>query len=85
MFEVKAKQKDKVILFGVEYEYRRPVVADAKLLSKMQMKDTSDADKVDLAIEFLVRIGFPKEAVEQLDFEEFSQLVTLVSAKEKKS
>jgi hypothetical protein len=85
MFEVKAKQKEKVKLFGVEYEYRRPVVGDAKLLSKLQSKEIDDVQRIDLTIDFLCALGLPKDVIEQLDFEEYSALMTLVSAKEKKS
>lgn len=85
MFEVKSKPKEKVKLFDVEYEYRRPVVADAKILAKLQSKDISDVDKIELTIEFLSGLGLPKDVISQLDFEEYSALMTVVSAKEKKS
>ena len=85
MFEVKSKPKEKLKLFGVEYEYRRPVVADAKVLAKLQSPDMNIVDRIELTVEFLSGLGLPKDVVSQLDFEEYSQLMAVVSAVEKKS
>lgn len=82
--EFKAKRKDlKIEIEGVAYEIKSPKMSQFEDLQKM-IKDKPTEELFFLYKEWLISIGLPQSALEELDKDDFLGLVQFVTSPSKK-
>lgn len=84
MFEIQERKKVKIKIYGKEYEILKPTVGEVRTLQKELRGIKGDEDKTfDYMIEWISKLGLPKEALENLELEQFNDLVTYLSGSKK--
>lgn len=82
--EFKAKRKDlKIDIEGVVYEIKSPKMSQFEELQKL-IKDKPAEELFLLYKEWLISLGLPTEALEELDKDDFLGLVQFVTSPSKK-
>lgn len=76
MIEINEKSKVKVKIYGREYDVEAPTVKQVIEINKA-MKGHKDDDiaVTDLMIDFVSKLGIPKEMLESLEIHHFNKLV----------
>ncbi len=82
MFEIKERPKQKVVIFGTEYEVARPTLGEVEEFQE-KSASTPAEKQLPLMVDFLSKLGLPAEPVKKLDVDQFMELVAFVSGSKK--
>jgi hypothetical protein len=70
--------------FGKDYILSPPTARKAAVLKKQINESKEDELKsLEVAVEFLVECGLPKDVCDQLEMDHLGQLITLITSKKK--
>lgn len=71
-------------VFGKEYKLIPPTARKVVQFKKqMDSKKDDDTSMVDVAVEFLVDCGLPKDVCDQLEMDHLAKVIDLISSKKK--
>ena len=72
----------KVKLEGETYEVKKPSVREISSFNK-KIKDVDATDQFDITKDWVASLGMPSEVVEDLEMDQFTQLLDMVSGLKK--
>lgn len=83
MFEIGAKTKVKVRIYGAEYDLSKPTVKDIETFQDSMEVANSESAKFKLTKTFVVGLGLPLAIADSMEMEHFTQLLSHLSGSKK--
>ena len=79
------RKKMKVDLYGEKIELKVPTVGEVKAYQDSFNAETDQVKRGELVKKFILSIGFPEEKLDQVEYDDYLELITFVMSPKKKS
>lgn len=83
MFTIEKKTKIKVSIYGVEYEINKPTYGQTVELQEKIKSEDGEKKSMHIMKDFVVSLGLPEQAINDLELEHFLSLIEFLSGAKK--